>query len=115
MLCADVNVEEGERVAAAFSAGAFQRADIAKQADCDALVARAVRDFGGVDILVNNAGLQHVAPVEKSAATRSPSSTLTSANSTFAPCAARSEAIARPIPLAAPVTMAARPLIDRAV
>ena len=64
VLCADVNVEEGERVAAAISAGVFQRADIAKQADCDALVARAVRDFGGVDMLVNNAGLQHVAPVE---------------------------------------------------
>jgi 3-hydroxybutyrate dehydrogenase len=65
VLCADVNVVEGERVAAGFSTGAFQRADIAKQADCDALVARAVRDFGGVDILVNNAGLQHVAPVEE--------------------------------------------------
>jgi 3-hydroxybutyrate dehydrogenase len=65
VLFADVNVEEGERVAADFPTGAFQRADTAKQADCDALVARAVRDFGGVDILVNNAGLQHVAPVEE--------------------------------------------------
>ena len=61
---ADVNVEEGERVAADFSTGTFQRADTAKQSDCDVLVARAVREFGGVDILVNNAGLQHVAPVE---------------------------------------------------
>ena len=65
VLFADVNVEEGERVAADFSTGAFQRADTAKQSDCDALVARAVREFGGVDILVNNAGLQHVAPVEE--------------------------------------------------
>ena len=65
VLFADVNVEEGERVAADFSTGAFQRADTAKQSDCDALVARAFRDFGGVDILVNNAGLQHVAPVEE--------------------------------------------------
>ncbi len=65
VLFADISVEEGERVAADFSTGAFQRADIAKQSDCDALVARAVRDFGGVDILVNNAGLQHVAPVEE--------------------------------------------------
>src|SRR5213594_4064132 len=64
VLFADVNVEEGERVAADFSTGTFQRADAAKQSDCDALVARAIRDFGGVDILVNNAGLQHVAPVE---------------------------------------------------
>jgi 3-hydroxybutyrate dehydrogenase len=65
VLFADLNAEEGERVAADFSTGVFQRADIAKQADCDALVARAVREFGGVDILVNNAGLQHVAPVEE--------------------------------------------------
>jgi 3-hydroxybutyrate dehydrogenase len=65
VLFADVNVEEGERVAGELSTAAFQRADAAKQADCDALVARAVREFGGVDILVNNAGLQHVAPVEE--------------------------------------------------
>jgi 3-hydroxybutyrate dehydrogenase len=65
VLFADVNVDEGERVAADFSTGVFQRADIAKQADCDALVSRAAREFGGVDILVNNAGLQHVAPVEE--------------------------------------------------
>ena len=65
VLFADINVDEGERVAAGFSTGVFQRADIAKQADCDALVARAVQEFGGVDILVNNAGLQHVAAVEE--------------------------------------------------
>jgi len=65
VLFADISAEEGERVAADFSTGAFQRADIAKQSDCDALVARAVRDFGGLDIVVNNAGLQHVAPVEE--------------------------------------------------
>jgi len=65
VLCADVNVDDGERIAAELPNGAFQRADTAKQADCDALVARAVRDFGAVDILVNNAGLQHVAPVEE--------------------------------------------------
>jgi len=64
VLFADVNAEEGTRVAADFSTAAFQHADIAHQADCDALVTRAVREFGGVDILVNNAGLQHVAPVE---------------------------------------------------
>ena len=115
VLFADVNVAEGERVAADFSTAVFQRADIAKQADCEALVARAVREFGRVDILVNNAGLQHVAPVEKSRATRSPSATFTSAKSTRVPCAARSVAIARPMPLAAPVTMAARPFIGRAV
>ena len=65
VLFSDVNVDEGEQVAAEHPTGAFQRADTAKQADCDELVARAVRDFGGVDILVNNAGLQHVAPIEE--------------------------------------------------
>jgi len=65
VLCADLNVDDGERIAAELPNGSFQRADTAKQADCDALVARAVRDFGAVDILVNNAGLQHVAPVEE--------------------------------------------------
>lgn len=32
------------------------RGDLTKQADVDALVARAVSDFGGLDVLVNNAG-----------------------------------------------------------
>jgi len=64
VLLADVNAEEGQRVAAEIPHSRFQSGDAAKQADCDALVARAVREFGGVDILVNNAGLQHVAPVE---------------------------------------------------
>src|SRR6202158_524783 len=65
VLFADVNVAEGERVAAAFPTAGFQHADIAKQTDCEALVPRAVSEFGGVDILVNNAGMQHVAPVEE--------------------------------------------------
>ena len=62
---ADNVLDRNYQLAADFSTGAFQRADTAKQSDCDALVARAVREFGGVDILVNNAGLQHVAPVEE--------------------------------------------------
>ena len=65
VLFADVNAEEGRRAAEDFPTCGFQHVDTANQADCDALVARAVRDFGGVDILVNNAGLQHVAPVEE--------------------------------------------------
>lgn len=65
VLFADVDVREGEQIVAEFVTCAFQRCDVSSQADCDALVARAVRDFGGVDILVNNAGLQHVAPVEE--------------------------------------------------
>jgi 3-hydroxybutyrate dehydrogenase len=57
VLFADINVDDGKRAAAEYSTSAFQNADTAKQADCDALVTRAVRDFGGVDILVNNASV----------------------------------------------------------
>src|SRR5947207_1770560 len=56
VLFADLNAEEGERVAADFSTGAFQRADTAKQSDCDALVARAVRERGVSVIRAHAAG-----------------------------------------------------------
>jgi 3-hydroxybutyrate dehydrogenase len=64
VLVTDINATDGERVASAIG-GVFQRADMSQRADCEAVVARAARDLGGVDILVNNAGLQHVAPVEE--------------------------------------------------
>ncbi len=44
---------------------AYIRADMAKPAECRALVELAMRRFGRLDILVNNAGIQHVAPVEE--------------------------------------------------
>lgn len=43
----------------------YVQADMAKAADCRALIAKAAEKFGSVDILVNNAGIQHVAPVEE--------------------------------------------------
>src|SRR3954467_7853519 len=64
VLVTDINVEDGERVAATIS-GVFVRADMSRREHCDAVVARAVEQWAGVDILVNNAGLQHVAPVEE--------------------------------------------------
>jgi NAD(P)-dependent dehydrogenase (short-subunit alcohol dehydrogenase family) len=39
----------------------FVRADVAKRADIDRLLAAAIEAFGGVDILVNNAGIVHAA------------------------------------------------------
>lgn len=35
----------------------FQRADVSAEADARAMVARAVKEFGGVDIIYNNAGI----------------------------------------------------------
>lgn len=59
----DIDVANGERVAAAIRAtGAdaiFWRADVAKAAEVEALVAAAAEAFGRVDIMVNNAGYTH--------------------------------------------------------
>ena len=40
-------------------------ADMTKPATIEAMVKKAVSEFGAVDILVNNAGIQHVAPVDE--------------------------------------------------
>jgi 3-hydroxybutyrate dehydrogenase len=65
VMLADLNADDGERVAASLRGCAFQRTDVASREDCKRLVDATVQRFGGVDILVNNAGVQHVAPVEE--------------------------------------------------
>jgi NAD(P)-dependent dehydrogenase (short-subunit alcohol dehydrogenase family) len=40
-------------------------ADVSRAADCEAVVAATVRQFGGVDILLNNAGTSAAAPFDK--------------------------------------------------
>jgi 3-hydroxybutyrate dehydrogenase len=40
-------------------------ADMSKPDAIEAMMVKAIRDFGAVDILVNNAGIQHVASVEE--------------------------------------------------
>jgi 3-oxoacyl-[acyl-carrier protein] reductase len=59
----DIDVTNGERVAAAIRAtGAdaiFRHADVAKTAEVGALVGAALESFGRVDIMVNNAGYTH--------------------------------------------------------
>lgn len=60
VLVADVNGAAAERVATEM--GGETRAfacDVAKKADVDAMVAEAVRAFGGLDVMVNNAGVTH--------------------------------------------------------
>ncbi|MGE5599779.1 MAG: SDR family NAD(P)-dependent oxidoreductase [Bacteroidota bacterium] len=67
VLLADIN-GEAVRAAAARLAGlpgrvASAEADVAEDGAGDALVGKAVAEFGGLDILVNNAGIFPMAPV----------------------------------------------------
>ncbi len=59
----DVNDAEGEQTVAliqeAGGQAVYQHADIAKAADCEAMVARAEKEFGALHILFNNAGIMH--------------------------------------------------------
>lgn len=48
--------EVAEQVRAAGVAGVAMQGDVAEDADCRALVARAASEFGRLDVLVNNAG-----------------------------------------------------------
>src|SRR5262245_11531541 len=58
LIVADVNQDAGADLARELGdAAAFCRADVARAADTEAMVAAAVERFGRLDILVNNAGL----------------------------------------------------------
>jgi 3-oxoacyl-[acyl-carrier protein] reductase len=60
VVVADVNEENGRRVASAIGAAAlFVRADVSRSADVKAMIDAAVSTFGGLDVLVNNAGFSH--------------------------------------------------------
>src|SRR5256885_167604 len=60
VIVADVNEENGRRVAAAIGSKArFVRADVSRSADVKAMIDTAVSAFGGLDVLVNNAGFSH--------------------------------------------------------
>jgi glucose 1-dehydrogenase len=60
VLMADIDSAAVQAAAAALGAEHFS-GDVAIKRDTDALVAKAIRVFGGVDILVNNAGITHAA------------------------------------------------------
>jgi NAD(P)-dependent dehydrogenase (short-subunit alcohol dehydrogenase family) len=61
VVLADLNTAGGEAAAKAASEGGqrcvFQRTDVAVEADIQALVARALSEFGRLDIMFNNAGI----------------------------------------------------------
>src|SRR6267378_6733434 len=43
----------------------YDGADLSQQAPIEAMMAKAIAEFGAIDILVNNAGIQFVSPVEE--------------------------------------------------
>ncbi|MGB9226606.1 SDR family oxidoreductase [Mycobacterium sp.] len=58
VVIADMNDEAGQAIAAQLGDRAwFQHADVADEADVEALVRAAVDRFGGLDVMVNNAGI----------------------------------------------------------
>ena len=61
VVCVDVDEERGRAVADGIAEGGgravFQRADVSRSADCEAMVAAAERAFGRLDVLFNNAGI----------------------------------------------------------
>ena len=46
-------------------AARYDGADMTKPPEIEAMIAKAVAEFGAVDVLVNNAGIQHVAPIDE--------------------------------------------------
>ncbi|MFA5949022.1 MAG: glucose 1-dehydrogenase [Hyphomicrobium sp.] len=58
VIAADIDTKGAAAVAAGIGAVPFT-CDVASKADVDALVATAVKIFGGLDIVVNNAGITH--------------------------------------------------------
>lgn len=58
VICADMNLEGATRIAEEIG-GTPIGGDVSREADVQALVAKAVEEFGGLDIVVNNAGTTH--------------------------------------------------------
>src|SRR2546430_17052107 len=63
VVLADVNEENGRRVAAAIAAeggtARFVRTDVSRSAEVKAMIDLALSAFGGLDVLVHNAGFSH--------------------------------------------------------
>lgn len=61
--CCDIDVKQGQAVAAELPGARFQKADMTNGEDLHQLVTQTMAAEGQVDILVNNAGIQYVAPI----------------------------------------------------
>ncbi|NQW01061.1 MAG: SDR family oxidoreductase [Rhodospirillales bacterium] len=57
VMVADINEENGRRVAAAIDGAIFYKVDVTDNLQVRSMVQTAVEEFGGIDILVNNAGV----------------------------------------------------------
>ena len=69
VLVTDVNESAGnatvEIINAAGGEAVFIRHDVSNEADWEAVIALAIKDFGGVDVLINNAGILLMKPVQE--------------------------------------------------
>jgi 3-hydroxybutyrate dehydrogenase len=62
---ADIEKLRNEIAESAGTRVRYDDADLTKPDAIEAMMARAIGEFGAVDVLVNNAGIQHVAPIEE--------------------------------------------------
>jgi 3-hydroxybutyrate dehydrogenase len=57
-LCAEISEREGVQVR-------YDGANLSHPGEIEAMMAKALAEFGCIDLLINNAGIQHVAPVDE--------------------------------------------------
>ncbi|MEV0483638.1 SDR family oxidoreductase [Streptomyces sp. NPDC050508] len=59
VVVADINEEQGQRVAKELDSALFVKVDVGDPASADALAATTVAEFGRIDYLINNAAIYH--------------------------------------------------------
>ncbi len=65
LVLADKDADGLARVAADLDEEETVVADVSRMADCEALVAAALKRFGRIDVLVNNAGVDHLGRIDE--------------------------------------------------
>jgi 3(or 17)beta-hydroxysteroid dehydrogenase len=64
VIVCDINQEQGEAAASAIPGAQFERLDVTREAQWEALVDKVMADFGRLDILLNSAGIVRLASIE---------------------------------------------------